>query len=240
MFRIDNATSAGSLPTPGAVGPNPDSYFTEGDPGLAVPATVVTADWLNALQEEIAYAIEQNGGTLDKTNRTQLKAAIDAACAAAAGSAASQVEMEAGTATNKYTSPGRQHFHPMHVKKVVRFQGRGTDGTCTVDVNLGGTARVERKSNGGTQFWRVLWSTTGSGDDMSSGTYSVIALAQLGSSPTSVGAWNAAIGSTQSNIAVVSPTAQDATGIILKAEGSGAGTAVDPDFITVVVLGDTP
>lgn len=77
MFRIDNDTATGSLPTPEAVGPNPDSYFTEGDPGSAIPATVVTADWLNAVQEEISYVIEQAGDTLDKADQTQLKVAID-------------------------------------------------------------------------------------------------------------------------------------------------------------------
>ena len=237
MFRIDNATSAGSLPTPGAVGPNPDSYFTEGDPGLAVPATVVSADWLNALQEEIAYAIEQNGGTLDKTNRTQLKAAIDAACAAAAGSAASQAEMETGTATNRYVSPGRQHFHPRHIKKIVKFPGAGSDGTIATSISLGGTARAERQGSG---YYRCLWSTTGSGDDMSSGTYSVIAFTIEGSAPTTVGSFGAAITSTISNIAIVSVTAQDATGVTLKCEGSAAGSSRDPSHIVLIVMGDTP
>lgn len=83
MFRIDNATATGSIPTPEAVGPNPDSFFTEGDPGLAVPATVVTADWLNAVQEEICNVIEEAGDTLDKADRTQLKAAIETMIAAA-------------------------------------------------------------------------------------------------------------------------------------------------------------
>jgi hypothetical protein len=40
---------------------------------------VVPADWLNATQEEIANAVTAFGGTLSKTNRTQLTAAINTA-----------------------------------------------------------------------------------------------------------------------------------------------------------------
>jgi len=75
MHRIDSEATSASLPTPAAVGATV-GYFTEGVPG-SIPATVVSDDWLNAVQEELAYVIEQSGGTLDKTSRVQLKAAID-------------------------------------------------------------------------------------------------------------------------------------------------------------------
>lgn len=68
MFKIDNATAATVMPTPEAPGPNPDGFFQKG--------TFVTADWLNAVQEEICYVITEAGGTLDKTVRTQLYDAI--------------------------------------------------------------------------------------------------------------------------------------------------------------------
>jgi len=76
MYRIDNTTSASVLPTPAAVGPNPNSYFTSGNAGGGIPATIVDQDWANAVQEEICYVIEQSGATLSKTTRTQLLAAI--------------------------------------------------------------------------------------------------------------------------------------------------------------------
>lgn len=76
MYRIDNATSDGSLPSPTAAGPNPDSYFTKGNPGMGVPATIVDDEWLNMLQEEICNAIEDAGDTLDKSDRNQLSTAI--------------------------------------------------------------------------------------------------------------------------------------------------------------------
>lgn len=64
MFRIDSE------------GTTLDNKFTEGDPSLGVPATVVSADWLNATQEEIAGFIEYNGITLNKANSGQLQAAL--------------------------------------------------------------------------------------------------------------------------------------------------------------------
>lgn len=66
MHRIDG---------PGAT---VDNLFTEGDPLTATPATVVTAAWLNALQEEMAGVVEGAGETLDKEDNAQLLAAIQA------------------------------------------------------------------------------------------------------------------------------------------------------------------
>jgi hypothetical protein len=54
-----------------------DNTFTEGNPTTGTPATVVTADWLNAVQTEIANVITEQGITLDKEDNTQLNAAID-------------------------------------------------------------------------------------------------------------------------------------------------------------------
>lgn len=61
MFRIDG---------PGAT---PDNKFSEGDPASGTRATVVTDEWLNAVQEEIAHALEAEGVTLDKEDSGQLK-----------------------------------------------------------------------------------------------------------------------------------------------------------------------
>jgi len=73
MYRIDNATATGSLPAPGPVGPTVHGFFAPG-------VTTVDGDWMNALQEELVHVITQSSGTpaLSKTNRTQLKTAIEA------------------------------------------------------------------------------------------------------------------------------------------------------------------
>lgn len=75
MFRIDSTDAVNAIPTPAAVG-DVVGYFSEGDPNIGQQATVVSADWLNAVQEELANVIEGAGVTLDKTVRTQLYTAI--------------------------------------------------------------------------------------------------------------------------------------------------------------------
>src|SRR4051812_28133469 len=75
MHRIDSNGTAVALPTPGAVGATV-GYFTEGNPGTGTPATVVSADWLNATQEELIKIVVVNGLTLDKTAQDQVWKAI--------------------------------------------------------------------------------------------------------------------------------------------------------------------
>lgn len=65
MHRID---SEGSV----------NGTFSEGDPGLGVLGTKVSADWLNDLQEAICYVIEASGLTLEKGNNALLANAIEA------------------------------------------------------------------------------------------------------------------------------------------------------------------
>lgn len=64
MHRIDG---------PGAT---VDNKFTEGDPAAATPATTVTDDWLNDLQENVCKVIEDAGIALSKGSDSQLKTAI--------------------------------------------------------------------------------------------------------------------------------------------------------------------
>jgi hypothetical protein len=72
MHRIDGANTLPALPAP--LAPGAPGYF-ENAPG-AGPGTVVSGDWLNAVQEEIIAVITAGGGVLDKANRAQLVAAI--------------------------------------------------------------------------------------------------------------------------------------------------------------------
>ncbi|MCY1293695.1 hypothetical protein D9M68_717320 [compost metagenome] len=66
MHRIDTASAT------------VDNKFTEGSPTGGVPATVVSAAWLNDLQENLCHAIEAAGLTLEKGNASQLYAALSA------------------------------------------------------------------------------------------------------------------------------------------------------------------
>lgn len=59
-----------------SVGCTTDNKFTSGNPREGQPATIVTPDWLNAVQEEIAGVIEGQGITLNKQDNTQLATAV--------------------------------------------------------------------------------------------------------------------------------------------------------------------
>jgi len=64
MHRIDG---------PGAAAGN---LFTEGNPALGVPATTVTDDWANDVQEELVNVISDQGIALAKGTQDQLLTAI--------------------------------------------------------------------------------------------------------------------------------------------------------------------
>nr|WP_314074898.1 hypothetical protein [uncultured Roseococcus sp.] len=73
MFRIDNSTAAAVLPTP--LAPGVPGYFSAGNPISGTPATVVDADWLNFVQEELIAFLVAAGIAPDRTNLTQVLAA---------------------------------------------------------------------------------------------------------------------------------------------------------------------
>ena len=64
MHRIDTSTAT------------PDHKFTEGDPTIPVAATTVSAEWLNAVQEELVAVITGVGLELKKSDNGQLWQAI--------------------------------------------------------------------------------------------------------------------------------------------------------------------
>lgn len=53
-----------------------DGRFTEGDPTVPVPATTVSADWLNAVQDEVLAVLSAAGLAPAKNNNAQLLAAL--------------------------------------------------------------------------------------------------------------------------------------------------------------------
>ena len=58
--------------------------FTEGNPGAGIPATLLKAAWLNAVQRELAHIVEGVGLTLDAADDSQVFKAIQAIQANAA------------------------------------------------------------------------------------------------------------------------------------------------------------
>lgn len=61
------------IDAPGATVAN---LFTEGNPSLSIPATEVSDDWLNDVQEELVNVIEGQGIALIKGTQTQLNEAL--------------------------------------------------------------------------------------------------------------------------------------------------------------------
>jgi hypothetical protein len=49
-----------------------DNQFTEGNPSLNIPATIVSGNWLNATQEEIAQSVERGAVGLDAAKQNQI------------------------------------------------------------------------------------------------------------------------------------------------------------------------
>jgi hypothetical protein len=74
MYRIDNSTAATALPTPKPAGTQ--GFFTGGNPAIGEPATIVEADFLNTVQEELCTVATAVGAVLSKTNNGQVLAAI--------------------------------------------------------------------------------------------------------------------------------------------------------------------
>lgn len=64
MHRIDSA------------GATVGSMWTEGNPSTGVPATEISADWMNAVQEEIVSVLSAASISPVKVNNGQLLAAI--------------------------------------------------------------------------------------------------------------------------------------------------------------------
>lgn len=98
MFLIDHPTAVATQPTPTAAGT--PGWFTGGDPTTATPATVVTADFLNMLQGELAAILTAAGVARSKTNNAQVIAALNILFAPLLSPAF------AGTPTAPTASPG--------------------------------------------------------------------------------------------------------------------------------------
>ena len=135
MHRIDTSTAT------------PDNKFTEGDPTVPVPATTVSADWLNAVQEELVAAIAGAGLEPEKSDNTQLRQAIGKLISTAVDAArlhpATVAPKAPGTAdvgtSVKYAR--EDHRHPLQTS-VSGNAGSATKlaAARTILVNLGATA----------------------------------------------------------------------------------------------------
>ncbi len=83
MYKIDNAFAVAMLPAPTVPGPKVGGFYT--NKTSLVVATHMTAEMMNCFQEELCNVILAASLTLDKTDRTQFKQAVDILIANATG-----------------------------------------------------------------------------------------------------------------------------------------------------------
>jgi|GEM_PF-4253526 len=74
MYQIDNPSAAGTQPASTPAGTA--GFFTDGNPAGGVPATIVPAEWLNAVQMELINAVIASGQTPSKVLFNQLAKAV--------------------------------------------------------------------------------------------------------------------------------------------------------------------
>ncbi|NDV77133.1 hypothetical protein [Burkholderia cenocepacia] len=74
MFRTDQTTAVTALPVPAGAGT--PGYFTGGNPATGQAATILDADWLNMVQEELMSILAAAGIAPSKTTYTQVLSAI--------------------------------------------------------------------------------------------------------------------------------------------------------------------
>lgn len=98
MFRIDNATAVGTIPPMG--NPGPPGFWTPGDPGTSLPATILDYWWFNMVQEEICTVVTAAGLTLQKTSTRQLYDAITAIAYGANPDLSAYLPLSGGTLAN--------------------------------------------------------------------------------------------------------------------------------------------
>jgi hypothetical protein len=83
MYQYDDPTVLPTLPTPAA--PGTAGFFTDGNPGAALPATILRSDFMNMLMMELLNVVEASGQVPSKTTYNQLLTALTKMCSPVVG-----------------------------------------------------------------------------------------------------------------------------------------------------------
>lgn len=86
MHQYDDPTAAAVMPTPTAAGT--PGFYRDGNAGAGIAPALVRAEQLNAIQMELLNILDEAGITPDKSDYTQVAAAIVAIATTVAGGAA--------------------------------------------------------------------------------------------------------------------------------------------------------
>lgn len=142
MHRIDTSTAT------------PDNKFTEGDPAVPVAATTVSAEWLNAVQEELVAVITGAGLELKKSDNGQLWQAISQLIANAKPGLATKAKpglVQVGGGLD-VTAEGLLSVLTATLAQNGIMRPDGT--TCTVE---NGVLKVLQQTSDYMEEWRKSW-----------------------------------------------------------------------------------
>jgi hypothetical protein len=102
MYQIDNPSAVVTQPASTAAGTA--GFFTDGNPAAGVPATIVPAEWLNAVQEEMVNVLAAAGIAQSKSAFNQLAAAIRATSPPVGSARGVRMSVTAAAATATLTA----------------------------------------------------------------------------------------------------------------------------------------
>ena len=142
MHRIDTSTAT------------PDNKFTEGDPAVPVAATTVSAEWLNAVQEELVAVITGAGLEMKKSDNGQLWQAISQLIANAKPGLATKAKpglVQVGGGLD-VTAEGLLSVLTATLAQNGIMRPDGT--TCTVE---NGVLKVLQQTSDYMEEWRKSW-----------------------------------------------------------------------------------
>ncbi|PVX80064.1 hypothetical protein [Paraburkholderia unamae] len=116
----------------------PDGLFVDGDPFNDILGTLVTAAWLNSIQQEVAGVIEGLGFTLDSSKTNQLLTAIETLIEARAG----EYLIDTGT-VNAYVVALNPAVSSYPTGQTVKFRAvHANTGACTLNAGAGAVPLV--------------------------------------------------------------------------------------------------
>lgn len=145
MYSIDDPTAVASLPTPEAAGT--EGYFTEGNPGGAIPATLVRASWMNMITQELRNWVVAAGLVPSKTTYNQvLQAGKLMFGATVGGMTNAKMALSAASASATFTADeiivgtalGGQNFRLASFNKTINLATTGAGGMDTGSAPTGG------------------------------------------------------------------------------------------------------
>lgn len=156
---------------------NASNLFTDGNPSTGVPATVVEMTWLNAVQEEIAKAIEGAGLTLDGLSTgAQLVQAIQAISNNGGGVAGAKVAI-ANTQVSPADVTGLVFDKTKYYGARILFQINRQSDTALSERVANGELYVRYRAQ--SDSWEITESSVGSEADSHGVTFSITNAGQV-------------------------------------------------------------